>query len=365
MMWILILLATLVVTGAGIVYLVNRFQQFSFVKQIHNKKNRIFVAILILLALGVGISLFMGILNCMISIIYLTLFWLLCDGIAWIFVRKKEKRFIGLIAIAVTVAYLGCGWYFAHHVWEKDYIVGTNKIGKDLRVVQFADSHIGTTFHQDGFAKHMTRIQSKNPDVILITGDFVDDGTTKEDMVACCEVLGNMKTTYGIYFSFGNHDKGYYDGRDFSGDDLVKEFEKNGIVVLQDETVLLNDEIYIIGRKDRSEEERGLERATMNKLVDSLDPSKYMIVMDHQPNDYENQAKSGVDLVLSGHTHGGQLIPITYVGEWIGANDRTYGYEKRKNTDFIVTSGISDWEIKFKTGCKSEFVVIDIVAKNK
>ena len=62
---------------------------------------------------------------------------------------------------------------------------------------------------------------------------------------------------------------------------------------------------------------------------------------------------------------GGQLIPITKVGEWIGANDATYGYERRGDTDFIVTSGISAWSILFKTGCKSEYVRIRIMPERR
>ena len=82
--------------------------------------------------------------------------------------------------------------------------------------------------------------------------------------------------------------------------------------------------------------------------------------MDHQPHDYQAQEASGVDLVLSGHTHGGQMIPFNRMGEWLGLDDKIYGMEKRGDTSFIVTSGISDWAIKFKTGCKSEYVVIDV-----
>ncbi len=66
---------------------------------------------------------------------------------------------------------------------------------------------------------------------------------------------------------------------------------------------------------------------------------------------------------LSGHTHGGQMFPINILGELTGANDNTYGYEKRKNTEFIVTSGISCWAIKFKTGTRSEYVVLNISEK--
>ena len=83
--------------------------------------------------------------------------------------------------------------------------------------------------------------------------------------------------------------------------------------------------------------------------------------MAHQPNDYEKEAKARVDLVLSGHTPGGQLFPLNKVGEWIGANDKTYGIERRGQTNFVVTSGLSDWAIRFKTGTKSELVVIDVM----
>ncbi len=82
-------------------------------------------------------------------------------------------------------------------------------------------------------------------------------------------------------------------------------------------------------------------------------------MMDHQPNDYANEA-GYADLVVSGHTHGGQLIPIGIIGKLIGAFDRAYGWEKRDGTDFIVTSGISDWAILFKTGTKSEYLIINV-----
>ena len=177
-----------------------------------------------------------------------------------------------------------------------------------------------------------------------------------------------MKTTYGVYYVFGNHDKGYYpsDYRGYTGDDLIAELEKNGVTVLQDQNVLIDNRVYIIGRQDCSEDvEKGKGRADMATLTQDLDDSKFSIVMDHQPADYEAQAASGVDLVVSGHTHGGQLFPLMNIENLtrLGDDDKVYGYEKRGNTNFIVTSGISDWAIKFKTGCRSEYVLIDIQGK--
>ena len=210
-------------------------------------------------------------------------------------------------------------------------------------------------------------MQRQNPDIVLIAGDFVDDGTTRQQMVEACRALGSLQTTYGVYFAFGNHDKGYHDpaARGFTGDDLITELKKNNVKVLQDENTLIDNRFYIIGRKDFSEILRGNPRQSMNELLQNLNKEKFSIILDHQPNDYNNQTDAEADLVLSGHTHGGQLFPLNKVGEWIGANDKTYGYEKRKQTNFIVTSGLSDWAIKFKTGTKSEFVVIDIKHKTR
>lgn len=102
----------------------------------------------------------------------------------------------------------------------------------------------------------------------------------------------------------------------------------------------------------------------MQKLTGALDPNKFSIVLDHQPQDYESQEAVGVDLVLSGHTHGGQLFPLMTIENHtsLTPDDKVYGYEKRGNTNFIVTSGISDWAIKFKTGCKSEYLLLDITS---
>jgi len=279
--------------------------------------------------------------------------------------RAFKRYYSGVCAVLGAVISLACGWYLDHNVWRTEYKLPSAKMAENLKIVMFADSHIGTTFNADGFAEHLDAMQRENPDAIVIVGDFVDDDTDRENMLKSVQKLGAMQTKYGIFFVFGNHDKGYYGAarRGFSADELIAELQKNGITVLRDETADIDGKFYIIGRRDFSEvRERGKQRKSMNELLQNLAADRYMIVLDHQPTDYKNQAVSGVDLVLSGHTHGGQLFPFNQVGKWIGANDSIYGREKRQNTDFIVTSGISDWAIKFKTGTKSEYVVLNIKA---
>ena len=348
----------------GLIYLLTRFHRFRPIKALAGKSRFLsWIAALVPVLLLVLLCVF-DMINGVITVIHLFVFWIFCD-IAGYFIRRhkgtKEIRhyYEGLAAILITAAYLGAGLYADFHVWETDYQLTAGKeLGTDrLRIVQITDSHIGSTFGGEGFAKHMARIQETDPDVIVITGDYVDDGTEKEDMVRSCQALGDMKSTYGTFFVFGNHDKGYMNYRNFTAQELRRELEKNHVRILEDEAVLLNDSFYIIGRKDRSER---YGRASMEELVSPLDPSRYMVVLDHQPHDFAAQAEAGVDLVLCGHTHGGQMFPVGILGEVSGANEKTYGLKTTGTTNYIVSSGISDWEIIFKTGTFSEFCVIDI-----
>ena len=370
-LWAVLMAVLFAAFIGGIFYLISRLRKFQWLRKAAGgkKKLEILLGAVIVIIPAAIIWVAWGQMNAIICILHLIVFWAVSDGI-FALVRKSRKKefkryYAGITAIVFTIIYLAAGWYSAHHVWEKNYTIETDKAVGNFRVALLSDSHTGTTFHGDGFAEHMKEIEKQNPDVVLVAGDFVDDDTTKEDMIRCCQALGEMKTTYGVFYVFGNHDKGYYpsDYRGYTGDDLIAELEKNGVTVLQDQNVLIDNRVYIIGRQDRSEDvEKGNGRADMETLTKNLDDSKFSIVMDHQPDDYEAQTASGVDLVVSGHTHGGQLFPLMNIENLtgLGGDDKVYGYEKRDNTNFIVTSGISDWAIKFKTGCRSEYVLIDI-----
>ena len=327
----------------------------------------------LLITLGVVgiITLCIDFVNAIVCVLYLAMILAVSDFAFWIIQKLGNITFAhyyaGWVALGLTVLSLTIGWYLGHGVWQTDYNITTSKEMPDLKVAMFADSHLGTTFDAKGFAKHLKAIETQNPDIVVVVGDYVDDGTTKEQMIEGSKALGQMKTKYGVYFVSGNHDKAYYGAarRGFSEQDLFDELTKNGITVLRDESVLVNNSFYIIGRCDYSvDKEQGGHRKLIKELTVPLDKSKYMIVLDHQPVEYNKDADAKVDLVLSGHTHGGQLFPFNQVGKWIGANDLVYGHERRKKTDFIVTSGISAWAIKFKTGTKSEYVIINIKKGN-
>lgn len=365
-MWAGILLAVLCAVAAGVLYLVTRFGKFRIIRKAvgESKRKGILAGCFILIGMAVIISVAMGGVNTVVCFLHLAVFWLLCDLVNFLVrkVRKKREKYYlaGVAALTVTALYLAAGWHFAHKVYETHYNITTAKeiSAGSLRVVQISDSHIGAIFHWKKFEDYIEKINAANPDIVVITGDYIDDGTSGKDMEKCCEALGKLKTNYGVYFVFGNHDKGYYSekSRGYNASDLIRELEKNQVVVLEDEKVYPTDGLCIIGRQDLSEK----GRADMEQLMEGVDKENFILVLDHQPGDYEAQEAAQVDLVLSGHTHGGRFIPILYAGEWLGVNDQTYGHEKRTKTDFIVSSGIADWAIKFKTGCISEYVVIDI-----
>ena len=252
---------------------------------------------------------------------------------------------------------MSISYFLAHNVYETKYQVTTDKDVPPIRIALIADTHIGSNFNGDGFAEILKQIEAQEPDMLVIAGDFVDDETRKKDMIRCCEALSQIKTTYGVYYVPGNHDAGYYGFlRDFTYDELLSELTKNGVTVLQDQGLLARDNFYIIGRKDRS-----MQRSPIKTLMAFADPSYFTIVLDHQPNDYQAEAEEKCDLVLAGHTHGGHMFPFAQIAEYFDINDATYGCEKRDNTVFIVTSGMANWAIEFKSGTICEYCIIDVV----
>ena len=364
MLWITILFVALALLILGMIYMTWAVGKFSLIQKASKGKKarrRLFSFGIVALVFAL-FTVTLSLVNAVIILLHLVIFRILYGLIFAIIkkVRKKDYKVYwqAWFALVTCIIYLAVGFYLCKHVWVTRYELSTAKDLGGLRVAMFADSHLGTTFGGEKLGEYLEDMMAESPDIIVIPGAMIDDGTSRADMIECCRVLGSVKPKYGVWFAYGNHDRGYYRDEDssFSNEEFVSEMEKNGVHILCDEVELIDDRFYLIGREDRYNS----SRMSIGDLTKDLDQSKYMLVLDHQPNDYDNEAAAKADLVLSGHTHGGQMLPVTFLGEYIGANDRTYGYERKQDTDFIVTSGISDWDILFKTGTKSEYVIIDI-----
>ena len=360
-MWLIILGAVLAAALAGAVYLTACIGHFRFVRKLSGGKklrNR-GISFLILAAVFAALAAWLSFFNAVIVFLHAAVFFLLTGLVFRVFPHLRGREFRvnwqGLLALGLTVAYLAAGYILCHHVWRKDYRLRTDKEVGTLTIALIADSHLGTTFDGEGFARHLKTIAAQSPDLLMIAGDFVDDSTKREDMFRACEALGEADFPLGVWYVYGNHDRGYSRSQGFAME-LESLLLENGVHVLADAYETVDDRLIVAGRKDRS----FASRESMDELLSGADTDKYVVVLDHQPNDYEEEARSPADLVLSGHSHGGQLIPITYAGKWLGMLDSVYGHENRQGTDFIVTSGISDWELQFKTGTRSEYVIITV-----
>lgn len=365
--WLLLFLTiSLVVLIPINIFIARQIYKCDFIKKIKNKYLKIAVSLLFFyITIILYIIDFVNANIIMIHFFFVLAFtkliyMLLC---MW---KKKPKLKLGqeitiVVSIIITAIYLSYGYYVAHNVVETHYeIISKKDLGVDsFRIVQITDSHVGATMDGDQFYDYMLEINKTNPDIVVVTGDYVDDDTSLEDMKKACEGLGALKTKYGVYFAYGNHDKGYFDYRGYNNEDLKIELAKNDVTILEDEGLDIVGNIYLFGRRDKHEK----NRQSADYFMKNIDQNKYVIVLDHQPNDYKNESEANIDLVISGHTHGGQVFPLQIVDKIFGANNQIYGIEERKNTTFIVSSGIGDWRVKFKTGALAEYVVIDI--KNK
>ncbi len=361
-MWLAIFIVVALLGVVSVIYLVTRFHRFRLFERLAEKHKLLSWLAALLPVAAVMCTYFVNLFTMFVVLIHLMVIWLLCDFVCFVIRKLRHKprtrNYAGGAALLLTAAVLGSGWYFAHHVYETDYQLKTQKSlgGEPLRIAMLADSHLSITLSGEDFAAQIDRIREAKPDVLFIVGDFVDDDTKKADMLRACEALGGLELRYGIFYVYGNHDEGYYDYRSFSAEDLRNALTENHVTILADETQVIDGRFAVIGRQDFY----APSRASAAELAAPLDDSLYQIVLDHQPTDYDAEADAGFDLVLSGHTHGGHIFPAGQIGLLISDNDAIYGLETRKGTDFIVTSGISGWAIPFKTGTISEYCIIDV-----
>ena len=358
---VIIFLLAIGLLAGGLCYLAGRIACFTFwIGRFGQGRAAFLYALALILLLLTVLWLTMGYANAIVCFLHAAAIWLICDGAFWLLRRLglgfAGRDAVGLAAVVLTAAWLALGWHNAHSVRTTVYELRGN-VKEPFRVVLFSDSHVGNLFSGSELAAYVERMNAEKPDAVVIAGDFVDDETSPEDMTAACAALKELKTRCGVYFSFGNHDAGYYSSRrGYGKEELSDCLRANGVRVLEDETVPLTGNIRLCGRRDA----RG-GRKSAEELCADVEKGSYLIMADHCPTDYDAEAAAGASLVLSGHTHGGQFIPIRSLIGRLGDNDRVYGHEKRGNTDFIVSSGLGDWALDFRTGCFSEYVVIDIL----
>lgn len=191
------------------------------------------------------------------------------------------------------------------------------------------------------------------PDIILLAGDIVDEDLAPVIDQNLGECLKQLYAPFGVYGITGNHE--YIGG----AEPAVKYLEENGITMLRDTVIQINNSFYLAGREDRDKNRfSGQKRLEVSELLQQVDKTLPIILLDHQPFALDKAAEAGVDLQLSGHTHHGQLWPLNYLTRAI--YEVSMGYKKKGNAHFYVSPGFGGWGPPVRTGNRPEVVLITL-----
>lgn len=255
----------------------------------------------------------------------------------------------------VIIIFIICFWSFfiePHFLTVKNYKIKNDYL-KGLKIVYAADLHLQPCDEQR-LKRIVKKINDKNPDIVLLGGDFVNgqsqEATLPMELIA--KELSTVKSRYGIYCVLGNHDWWY------NGELVIKELKNNKINVLLNENkeVKLSDgrSIFIAGVEDLSTREPDIKKALKNT-------KEGVVLLTHSPDIFP-EINESVDLILAGHTHGGQVnipffgpifVPSDYGSKYAG------GLIKEDGKTMIVSKGIGTSSVHVRLNCVPEILFIE------
>lgn len=262
---------------------------------------------------------------------------------------------LGYIVLAALAAILLWGSWNARNPIVRRYEIEIPKEAgglKQLRIGMASDLHLGVTIRKRNLRVLTERMKALRPDLILLPGDVLDDDIEPFLRQRMAEEMKELRAKYGVYAVLGNHE---YIGGHIG--EYVRAMKEAGIEVLMDRHVEVAGGIAIAGRKDRmAERVPGEGRMPLEELLAGVDRAKPLILMDHQPYGLEQAAAAGVDLMLSGHTHRGQMAP----NHWITGRlfELDWGYLRKGGLHVVVSSGFGSWGPPIRLGSRSEIVEI-------
>ena len=220
-------------------------------------------------------------------------------------------------------------------------------------IVQLTDIHVGPTIGREFVERVVSETNALAPDLVVITGDLVDGTVARlRDLV---EPLRGLRPRDGVYFVTGNHE--YYSGADA----WIAHLRAMGIIVLRNERVSIGDAFDLAGVDDASAHRmlagHGQDVA---KALAGRDPSRAVVLLAHQPKAVKDASRGDVDLQLSGHVHGGQLVPFN----WIARLDQPFiaGLHRVAQTWVYVSRGTGYWGPPMRVGSRAELTRIELVS---
>jgi predicted MPP superfamily phosphohydrolase len=235
--------------------------------------------------------------------------------------------------------------------------VAIDRLGKaksGYRIVQISDVHVGPTIGHDFIVEIVARINALDPDLIAITGDLVDGSVA--DLAEHVAPLAKLRAKDGVFFVTGNHE--YYSGADAW---IAHLGTKLGVRVLRNEHVRIGGEdgFDLAGIDDASAHADG-HGADLRKALDGRDASRACVLLAHQPRGIDLADKLGVDLQLSGHTHGGQIVPWNFLVRL--QQPFVAGLHKLARAQIYVSRGTGYWGPPMRVGAPAEITEIELVS---
>ncbi len=273
----------------------------------------------------------------------------------WVYTNYQQvKLIVFLSVIGLFTVFSLIGNYRFRHPDVKELNIeipkGDGPAGT-LTLAVASDVHLGNIIRKGRLKKYVELLNRQNADVILFAGDLIDHSIRPVEVQRMDEELKKLKSTYGVYAIFGNHE--YYGNIDGA----TKFYARSGITLLRDTAITVADRFILIGRDDISQH----RRKPLEAIVSGITQNLPKILLEHNPVKVGDAQKNNIDLQLSGHTHNGQLFPLNYI---VGSMyPLAYGYMKTGKTHYYVSSGLGLWAAPVRIGTNSEIVRITISLK--
>uniref|UniRef100_A0A1S2L192 Calcineurin-like phosphoesterase domain-containing protein n=1 Tax=Anaerobacillus isosaccharinicus TaxID=1532552 RepID=A0A1S2L192_9BACI len=270
----------------------------------------------------------------------------------------NKKRGLKWFGFGIIAFYLFVFTYGSYNMWNPVVVSYDVEIQKesemdDLKILLISDIHISETIGNRFINRLINLSNQVEPDLIFLAGDVLDNSIDPYLKHNIGETLAGLAAPLGVYAVLGNHE--YY------GNDIpifIEEMNQIDVEVLIDEVFNYNDLFYIVGRKDYSDQ----ERQDIALLTSNLEKTKPIFLIDHQPREFDEISAAGVDLMVSGHTHKGQVFPGNLITNAIYENH--YGLLTKDTLHTIVSSGYGIWGPPFRIGSRSEVVEIHVKFTN-
>src|SRR5690349_19682290 len=220
-----------------------------------------------------------------------------------------------------------------------------------FRIAVVSDIHLSAVLGR-GFAQRVTdTINATQPDLIAVVGDLVDGDV--DELADSVEPLRGLRSRHGTFFVTGNHE--YFSG----AEQWVEKVRELGWRPLANARTALPD-FDLAGVNDLGGESTG-QGPDFGKALGDRDPARAAVLMAHQPVVIHDAVRFGVDLQLSGHTHGGQMWPATYIAE--AANPTNFGLERYGDTQLYVSRGAGAWGPPVRVGAPSDVTIVELASR--